>query len=309
MSFQMEIRNTLFVSLTGFFFLLISFAHSNVSAQSDSLFVARLDTLQKLSLRIVDSADNELRLEANAIFQESFRVELLADSIFYKDFSSIRTVSVLVCPNKTFRIATWYVPFRDGTFRFFGYVQTPHSSSQLSAIMELHDNTAAINRSEDKPLNPENWFGAFYYELIHVAYRRRDFYVLLGWKGNDRNTRMRVIEPFELVNGRPVFGAPVFQMPGRSPKRIIFEYSSRASMGLHYYPEFRFERVRRKAPAIVFDRLIPMQPDLRGSFQFYVPEVNIFDAFRFYRGRWEWVEDVDVRVFVNPALQPLNPPN
>jgi len=305
----MKIRNPLFVSLTGFFFLFIACAHSNVSAQSDSAFIARLDTLQKLSLHIIEPTDNKLRLEANAIFQESFREELLADSIFHKDFSSIRTVSVLVCPNKTFRIATWYVPFRDGTFRFFGYVQTPFSSNQPSAIMELHDNTLAINRSDDISLRPENWFGAFYYELIHVAYRRRDFYVLLGWKGNDRNTRMRVIEPFQLVNGRPVFGAPVFQLSGREPKRIIFEYSSRASMSLHYYPEFQFEGVRRKAPAIVFDRLIPMQPDLKGIFRFYVPEVNIFDAFRFYRGRWELAEDVDVRVFINPALQPLNPPN
>ena len=284
-------------------------AHSNVSAQSDSLFVARLDTLQKLSLRIIEPADNELRLAANAIFQESFRDELIADSIFNKNFSSIRTVSVLVCPEKTFRIATWYVPFRDGTFQFFGYVQTPFSSYQPSAIMELHDNTVEVNRSEDLALHPENWFGAFYYELIHVAYRRGDYYILLGWKGKDRNTRMRVIEPFQLVNGRPVFGAPVFNLPGRAPHRIIFEYSSRVSMGLHYYPEFQFEGFRRKAPAIVFDRLIPMQPDLKGSFQFYVPEVNIFDALRFYRGRWEWVEDVDVRVFINPALQPLNPPN
>jgi len=284
-------------------------AHSHVSAQSDSLFIARLDTLQKLSLCIIEPADNELRLAANAIFQESFRDELIADSIFNKNFSSIRTVSVLVCPEKTFRIATWYVPFRDGTFQFFGYVQTPFSSYQPSAIMELHDNTVAINRSDDISLHPENWFGAFYYELIHVSYRRGDYYVLLGWKGKDRNTRMRVIEPFQLVNGRPVFGASVFNLPARAPHRIIFEYSSRVSMGLHYYPEFQFEGVRMKAPAIVFDRLIPMQPDLKGSFQFYVPEVNIFDALRFYRGRWEWVEDVDVRVFINPALQPLNPPN
>jgi len=274
----------------------------------DSDFVARVDSLHQMAIRIIEQTDNDSRLEANKQFKEALLVELKRDSTLQMDFSSARTVSFLTNPQRSFRIITWYVPFTDGTFRFFGFVQLAKTNEQNSNIIHLNDNTQNIARPAEISLNAELWFGAFYYELIHVTYRRSHQFLLLGWKGNNRHTRIRVIEPFHIDNGYPIFGKRIFFKNGESPFRIIFEHASRASMSLNFYPEFSTNRLRN-VPAIIFDHLIPIQPDMQGDFRFYVPAVNIVDAFIFRKGRWEFVEDVDARVFINPALLPLNPPN
>ncbi|HAJ99060.1 MAG TPA: hypothetical protein DCM62_03450 [Bacteroidales bacterium] len=259
-------------------------------------------------MRIIESSDNTSRLEANKVFTEALQLELLADNLFLKDFSLARTFSVLQNPDKTFRIVTWYVPFTNGTFLYFGFVVTRDNENKSVKITALNDQTPQLQQPEGSVLDANNWYGAFYYELVHVKYRRANHYVLLGWKGYDRNSRKRVIEPLTIVDKKPVFGDAVFEMQGSTPYRIIFEYSARASMGLNFYPEFAHGR-RQRAPTIVFDRLVAMQSDLEGNFSFYVPEVNIFDAFRFYQGRWILEQDVDARAFINPALRPLNPAN
>jgi len=292
---------------------LVGYPANDVFAQNlplliDSAFVVRMDTLNALSLRIIESSDNTSRLEANQIFKAAIQMELLADSLFLKDFNLARTFSVLQNPEKTFRIVTWYVPFTDGTFQYFGFVISRDNENKSVKITALNDQTPQLQQPVGSVLDADKWYGAFYYELVHVKYRRANHYVLLGWKGYDRNSRKRVIEPLTIVDKKPVFGAAVFEMQGSTPYRIIFEYSARASMGLNFYLEFEHRR-RRSAPSIVFDRLAPMQPGLEGNFRFYVPEVNIFDAFRFHHGRWILEQDVDARAFINPALRPLNPAN
>lgn len=100
-------------------------------------------------------------------------------------------------------------------------------------------------------------------------------------------------------------------------KRIIFEYSAKAVMNLKYdnqeYQEKvrykkpkngkRFEMRNVKSPMIVFDRLVPLSPSLEGQKQFYVPETNIYDAFIYENGRWDFIEDVDAR---NPSKPSKN---
>ena len=44
---------------------------------------------------------------------------------------------------------------------------------------------------------------------------------------------------------------------------------------------------------IIFDRLSPLDPNLEGQYQFYYPETNIFDAFIFKSGKWNFVKDID----------------
>jgi len=66
---------------------------------------------------------------------------------------------------------------------------------------------------------------------------------------------------------------------------------------------------------IIFDRLSPIDPrtskysaNLEGQFQFYVPESNIYDAFIFENGRWNFVKDVDARNPKPEKKKKLAPP-
>jgi hypothetical protein len=46
---------------------------------------------------------------------------------------------------------------------------------------------------------------------------------------------------------------------------------------------------------IIYDRLRPMDENLSGQFEYYVPETNIFDGFVFNNGKWVFIKDIDAR--------------
>lgn len=263
------------------------------------------DSLHRTAMRIIEPRNDEERLLNNEVFMGLLRESLLADSTLLQTFTGVRTASFLKDPRGQFRIVTWYVPFVDGTFRYFGFFQTISQSDQAGALHFLNDISNQEKDFSNLELSMENWYGAFYQELIHTRRRGIDQYILLGWKGNDRITRKRVIEPLQITPEGPVFGAQVFDGGVDEPHRIIFEHSARVSMSLHFYDEFRIRR--RKSRVIVFDRLIPMRQGQEGNFSYYVPEVNIFDGYRYSRGRWIFTPDLDTRVFIDPSLVPLNP--
>lgn len=63
------------------------------------------------------------------------------------------------------------------------------------------------------------------------------------------------------------------------------QYKSDASVSLRY---------DEKKKRFVFNQLVPMQTDLEGMHEFYIPVLK-FDAFVWKRGKWQFVEDVEVK--------------
>jgi len=261
------------------------------------------DSLHRLAMRIIEPREDTQRLQNNELFKELLRESLLSDGTLQQEFAGVRTASFLKDPRGRFRIVTWYVPFVDGTFRYFGFFQTTAQNNQEAALYFLNDISNQEKEFSTLELGYAQWYGAFYQELIHTRRKGTDQYILLGWKGNDRITRKRVIEPLQVTPDGPVFGAQVFD---GGAHRIIFEHSARVSMSLHFYNELRIRG--RKARVIVFDRLVPMHQGQEGNYQYYVPEVNIFDGYRYSRGRWVFTPDLDTRVFIDPSRVPLHPP-
>lgn len=295
------------LTLCAFFLVTVPGFSQKDATTPENPFLALEDSLHRMAMQIIEPREDQARLEKNALFQDALEQALLMDSTLTNPFDSVRTVSFLTDPRGHFRIITWYVPLVDGTYRYFGFVQTPSTKKQSGSLVPLHDKTSSLTQLSTRELGPDEWYGAWYYELIHQRHRRKDYYTLLGWKGDNPASRKRVIEPFHLTDEGPVFGAPVFDGSDRNPFRIIFEYSARVSMTLKYEPEFP-QGKRRKVPMIVFDRLAPTHETFRNNFQYYVPEVNVLDGFRFHKGRWNLIPDVDARVSINPELVPLNPP-
>jgi hypothetical protein len=270
------------------------FFTGHITARETDYLRAAEDSLKVLSLSIIEPSDDPGRLDRNQQFLTYFETVLMQDPELNWPFDSLQAVAIQTAPDHSFRIITWYVPLSGSRFRYFGWVQVAANGQEGTRLFLLKDQTQTIQRPGFQALGPENWYGAWYYELIHNRHQGQDFYTLLGWKGDNPLTRKRVIEPFALGEDGPVFGAPVFDAGNPPRQRIIFEYSARVAMGLNYesHPP---ERGQRPQPMIVFDRLAPTHESLRGHFQHYMPEVNIFDAFIFEEGRWRFVRDVDAR--------------
>jgi len=268
-----------------------------VSAENtDTLYFRQAeDTLVAMAGRIIEPADDYGRLKMNEAFYVFFEKVLLREGSFRYPFDSLGTVSLLFSPDRRFRVITWYVPLSGQQFKYFGFIQTAGCGLLEKALFALEDATGSVCWRQDQELYEDQWYGAFYYELIHHQHAGDDLYTLLGWKGDNPLTRKRVIEPLVFEGGRPVFGRSIFGRPYGEGWRVVFEYSARVSMSLLYEHDF-YHTGDSLVPMIVFDRLAPASENLVGHRQFYKPEVNIFDGMYFDKGRWVFVEDVDARM-------------
>jgi len=133
-------------------------------------------------------------------------------------------------------------------------------------------------------------------------------YTLLGWEGLNASTMQKIIEIMTFDDrGSPQFGKKVFTTYKEGDyKRILFRYSSQATMVLRYDEQFitnerqwnsarkKFDENRSKTRMIIFDRLVPLEQK-DGSSPLLVPSGDIYDGFIFEDSSWNYIEGVDAR--------------
>ncbi|MEI6577387.1 MAG: hypothetical protein WCO63_14515 [Bacteroidota bacterium] len=290
------------VKKLSFFFLLI--LTTNLFAQRNSNFSLAEDSLKHLSHQILSAPEEFVRYDAAKRF-DSLMFETLSnpDSWDYS-FDSLKSVSKLVSDDEVFRIFTWGIPKQDGTYEYAGILQL-RQDKKKSRLFRLNDLSLEIKKPEEVILGPDNWYGAIYYKLITTSYNDMTYYTLLGWDACSVQTRRKVIDMVSFDSkGEVVFGAAIFTHFPRKVKRVLFEYSSKVSMTLNYSEQGIKEKtgtgknVKTKEShkeMIVFDRLVPQDPQLEGIYAYYVPETNVNDGFLFEKGKWQFVKEVDAR--------------
>jgi len=205
-----------------------------------------------------------------------------------KDISGlegIKNLSVLISEDKKVAFFTWPVLYSDFTYKYYGFVRYYETDFNRYAVEKLSDKSETIVNPERQTLNPENWYGAFYYKLIYKRYKKNKQYVLLGWDGNDDLTTKKTVDIFYIdENGEPAFGKDVFESEDGIKKRLIFEYKEGISMSLRY---------DKKKDMIIWDHLSPSQPELTGHYEYYGPDLT-FDALKFEKGIWKYIPDIDL---------------
>ena len=273
----------------------------NIFGQNQEDFTVLEQKLNKKALAIIDFHQNAERLEQNNKLYDLFLETLHKDGSFDYPFDSLETISVLRSPDEKFRIITWYLPLVNGYYEYYGFFQIKDKSANKKKIYELTHPSEKVEEAEFKELNHKNWFGAYYYDLIHSQYAGKDYYTLLGWKGKNPLVRQRLIEPIRLNSeNEPVFGQPILSYKDDYYCRAIFSYSSRVSMELNYdslllINNANIDSKQIKTSMIVFDRLDPIEDSLENHYQFYKPVTNISDGFIFKNGKWVFFPNIDAR--------------
>lgn len=253
------------------------------------------DSLRKIMLQITEPEHDFERLAINLEFKTLFSEVLQKEGSMDYPFDSLVVVSRLTSPDGTFRIISWYVPLSESQFEYFGFFQSRDSRSSAARLFMLEDKAMQMEEPMYETLDHENWYGAYYTQIIHRRHQREDYYTLLGWRGDNPLTRKRIIEPLRVMGqGRPSFGQPVFTYRNNRNRRVIFEYSAKVTMSINYESHV-IDQSRRSQDIIIFDRMEPTHSFMRGHYQFYVPETNIFDGFYFDDGRWIFIPDIDAR--------------
>ena len=273
-----------FLLLFGMCFTL---SFSDASGQQSASLAALTrdqDSLIRLSAAVREAEANTVRFEKNSQFIKTLVNALKTPGSFNFKFDSLKNVSLVLSPDKTFRIFSWYVPTNEGGYRYYGAIQLNTKDGQLK-LFPLIDDTEAF---KDTNLISDNkkWFGARYYDIIPVINSgRQTYYALLGWKGNTSKTTKKVIDVLSFNDGLPVFGKAIFEGVKGSvvQSRIVFEYHKLNSMTL---------RMDKSLNMIVFDHLVPFDPAMVGNFEYYASDSS-FDGYRLLGGRLKLVENVE----------------
>lgn len=268
----------------GLFVVSLFFMHNLFSQNVD--FKVYEDSLKRCFAKIAATNNKAEKEEINNKVIDIFKHILSDDDSFDYPFDSLKYVGKMYSDDKKLRIYNWNLSHIDGTFSYYGFLQYYHKQKKKFLVYPLIDKKNEIAEPKTEVLSADRWFGALYYQIIHHTYKKRDYYTLLGWDGNDLFTNRKVVEILSFSgSGVPRFGAPLIKANRKLYKRLIFEYSNRVSMLLKYFP---------KDKRIVFDHLSPAEPKYKDMYQYYGPDFS-YDSFVLEKGRWYFKGDIDFR--------------
>jgi len=267
-----------------------------------------------------NAAGESERLELNHRFAAALGAALEMKGAFTYPFDSLKGITSVVSPDRRFRLFTWPVLLSGGGYLCSGILQVPDQKGKGAHIVTFTDRGDSIYDPGRAILAPEEWFGAVYYQVIPVKVQEgRTAYTLLGWRGLGLLVSSRIIEIMTIGDdGAVTFGSTIFRDREKLPEsRIIFRYSTKASMVLTYEkqalvtgkkwnPSTRsFETEQIREMMIVCDRLVPVDPQMEGRYEYYIPSADVMDGYIFSGGCWTFVREVDAR---NPSQKPKPPP-
>lgn len=247
-------------------------------------------SLEGLGKTMITSTDEQERLTSSYHFVKTFVKALRIKNSFFYNFDTIKNISVLTPPDHKFRIITWNLALNNETFRNYGviqlnpdYMETLRDTTNLRPYYPLIDKSDRIKNLLDTTFNNEHWFGALYYKLEEVKYKKQTYYTLIGWDGNTILSNRKVVESLYFENNTPMFGAPIFDLKDnryKKPlKRLVFEFNNQANMVLRFEPS---------RGILVQENVTPPRPQDYGHPETYVPDGS-YDFYKFNKktGRWE----------------------
>lgn len=300
-------------------------ATASLGAQNRDVMSAYQRNMQPLVDKVVNAATDNERYNANELLVQLFQEALEVDDSFQWDWNFGTSISVLTSSDRQFRIITWPVVRDNGEYECFGFVQSYNPKSERYDVYTLHDKSDEILSVNEVLLEPDNWLGCVYQELVETKYEGKPYYTLIGWTGINALTQRKVIEPicFRGTSSKPQFGQPLFRRE-KNLRRVVLEYSSQAMVNVHYDEQvvrtYENKKIKKKGRTInmqvpkeekmkmiIFDEIAPMLPGMEGLPQYYTP-TGIEQAYIFNNGRWELRSDAQGRLAdpkLNKEFEPL----
>jgi hypothetical protein len=244
----------------------------------------RENEITELTFTVVKTQDDSLRAWANEVLLSIVEEVFPLPESFTFPFSSVASWSRLAASDGKLNMFTWIYPLPEGQYRYFGFVQMAPINGECEIIwLTDNEDPSTPNHSAHEA---DNWPGALYYNMIVTKHKKTTYYNLIGWDGNNRMSKKKLLEPMTIVDGELQFGAEIFGDAGRFIKRrAVFEYNGEASMALNYDTRLKL---------IVFDHLIPMPGAQSGMYNMYGPDFT-YDAYKWKKGKWQYIRDVDAR--------------
>ncbi|WP_020534130.1 hypothetical protein [Lewinella cohaerens] len=257
---------------------------NRLNAEDTKYVNAVEDTLGLLAYAFVNDSLEENRFLAVRAFIPTLVKALKKPGSFSYPFDQLNSVSIQYPADSTFRIFTWQLYVDKDTYRYFGAIQI--NSDELK-LFPLVDRSFEMEEDLDAAaLSPDRWYGTVYYNLHTVAYGDETYHLLFGYDGYEFFRKRKVVDVLRFVDGKPVFGAPVFVKQENDgsfsqKNRLLLEYSAAASVRCNYDPALDL---------LMFDHLTMIGGEY-GEGPVQIPD-GTYEAYRLNNGKWEYVEKV-----------------
>ena len=243
------------------------------------------DSLQSISLQIVQGRTAAERFAADSQFTKIFVRALKNKNSFYYPFNSLTTISKLIPEDSTFKIFTWQMVVNDNVTRQHGAIQMKTDDGSLKLFPLIDKSDITINK-EDTIGNNFGWMGAVYYKLIEKHAFGKNYYTLLGYDENNISSNKKIIEILTFNNGEPIFGGSYFSFQDNSVikkhnARYIMEYKKNASPRLTYDPD---------QDMIIYEHLISESGEPQKKYT-YIPDGD-YEGLKWIDGRWVHIQKV-----------------
>ena len=272
-------------------FTLLSFS---VSAQKTD-FAYYESEIQKIAPLLLNAKTDEEKLKANTDFIELWDLVLDDPKSMKYDFEMLTTFPILTSKNKKLRIINWYIPLSNNINKYFAIVQYYNKRNEYK-VEYLKPLDGEVKSANSLKLNNSQWIGALYYSLTPFKRGNKEYYLLLGWDGNDERTDKKIIDVLSISNS-VTFGAPVFFYKKQKLQRFILEYKEDALVSVKYNNDIN---------SIVFPNVTPLNDDLIGLYDFYIPDGRI-DAFELKNGTFRFKENIKNPYKVNlPKIKKID---
>ncbi|MCU4177691.1 hypothetical protein [Carboxylicivirga sp. N1Y90] len=247
-----------------------------------------VDVLTKCYFQKLQEQETDLEKDSiNAIL--SLRLYKLwnNEARFDETFAQLKNLKTIYSDDRNIKICTYNIQKNNFKHEFHGAVIS--KIDDQFKVYPLNDVSDEIRSPDRASLTNKKWYGAMYLDIVQTSDRNRNFYTLIGYKGNDEFLKTRVLDVLTIQNGRIRFGWPLFKTDRITRHRIIYQYASGAAMMMRY---------DQRSKMIVFDNLEPAQPFYKGVYRYYGPDFT-YNGFKFQKGYWILEEDIDLR---NPKI-------
>ncbi len=290
--------------------------------QDSAFFAEKEIQLNTLGKMILSSEADSIRVAANVEFYYALNELLNNEASWDYSFPELKSTSILIPEDSTIRIFTWNIPLRTNEILYYGFIQ--RKTEKGYKLYSLQDHSRDMYDIKHMELNDQNWYGCLYYDIVQRTANNRNYYTLLGWDGYTNRTTRKIIDVlwFDRADNCH-FGAPLF--PGfeqEMVQRVVFEYSKMASMTVRNDTQY-ISKIKRKQKIIrgeglydtileahdmiIFNRLMPLNEELRGQYEYYVPLGEIIDALIFENGQWIIHKEIDARYKYFDTIQVQKP--
>ncbi len=282
--------------ITLFCFLSFSVIAQKQSHENPSVIATDETRLLAICKQLYSAKTDADKKKYNQELLTTFEEVLKKSGTFDIPFDSLKKdIGILFSPDKKFKLINWCIEKSDKTYEYYGFIQSKYEDESKSGkkrekkiqtiqLYPLIDKSTEIKNPDNAITDNKKWYGMLYYKIILKKVKTKTYYTLLGYDLNDQYSKKKIIDVLTFdPNGTPRFGADIFVMEKKYPKRIIFEYSASCNMSLKY---------SSSKDSIVFDHLSPIEPQLEGQFQYYCGDMS-YDGFGFKKGKWNYGTDLN----------------